>query len=167
MYTNSVVQFYQMEPTLRSITWEAPEHHHVEKGNDWFFALAIVIVSLVVVAILFNNVLFALLIGVAGGALAVSAAKRPSIIPYAVTVRGVKIDDRIYPYGTLDSYCIDEDDPRGPQLLLKSERTFMPLIVMPIPVAHIDDIEDILSVRLEEEHLEEPFLVKVLEMFGF
>jgi hypothetical protein len=52
-----------MEPTPRSITWEAPEHHHVEKGNDWFFALAIIIVALVIVAILFNDVLFALLIG--------------------------------------------------------------------------------------------------------
>ena len=79
-----------MEQTPRSVTWEAPEHHHVEKGNDWFFALAIIVSALVVVAILFNDVLFALLIGLAGGALAVSAAKRPSIIPYAVTVREVR-----------------------------------------------------------------------------
>jgi len=92
-----MVQFSQMEPSPRSVTWEAPEHHHVEKGNDWFFALTIIIIAFVIVAILFNNVLFALLIGVAGGALAVSAAKRPSIIPYAVTVRGIKVDDRLYP----------------------------------------------------------------------
>jgi len=66
-----------MEPALRSITWEAPEHHHIEKGNDWFFALAIIVLSFVIMAILFNNVLFALLLGLAGGALGVSAAKRP------------------------------------------------------------------------------------------
>ena len=156
-----------MEPTPRSVTWEAPEHHHVEKGNDWFFALAIIIAALVIVAILFNDTLFALLIGLAGGALAVSAAKKPAIIPYAVTVRGVKIDDRLYPYATLDSYAIDEENPRGPQLLIKSERKLMPLMVLPIPPDHVDEIEAILSERLEEEELEEPLFVKVLELFGF
>jgi len=156
-----------MEPALRSITWEAPQHHHVEKGNDWFFALAIIIIALVVAAVLFDSVLFALLIGLSGGALAVSAAKRPAIIPYAVTARGIRIEDRVYPYATLDSYHIDEEDPRGPQLLLKSEKKLMPLIVMPIPVDHVDEIEDLLREKLEEEELMEPFLVKVLELFGF
>lgn len=155
-----------MEPALRSITWEAPQHHHVEKGNDWFFALFIIIIALVVAAVLFDNVLFALLIGLAGGALAVSAAKRPLIIPYAISVRGIKIEDRMYPFSTLDSYYIDEEDPRGPQLLIKSEQRFMPLIVMPIPEDHIDEIEDLLKEKLEEEELVEPFLVKVLELFG-
>lgn len=157
----------QMEPTPRSITWEAPEHHHVEKGNDWFFALAIVIVALVIVAILFNDTLFALLIGLAGGALAVSAAKRPSIVSFAVTVRGVKVDDRLYPFATLQSYNIDEENPRGPQLLIKSNHKIMPLIVMPIPVDHVDDIESILKEKLVEEHLEESLFVKIMELFGF
>lgn len=156
-----------MEPSLRSVTWEAPEHHHVEKGNDWFFALAIVVVALVIVAIIIGNLVLSVLIGVAGSVLALAAAKRPSIIPYAVTVRGVRIDTNIYPFPTLESYYIDEEDPRGPQLLLRSDRRFMPLIVMPIPADHVDDIESILETRLEEEHLEEPFLVKVLELFGF
>lgn len=158
---------FAMEPALRSITWEAPEHHHIEKGNDWFFALAIIVVSLVVVAVMLNDVLFALLLGLAGGALAVSAAKRPSIIPYAVTVRGVTIGDRIYPYSALESYRIDEDDPHGPQLLLKSNHRFMPLMVMPLPVEQIDNIDDILKERLIEEDLHEPLFVKVLELFGF
>ena len=162
-----MVQFQQMDPAPRSVTWEAPEHHHVEKGNDWFFALAIIIAALVIVAILFNDVLFALLIGLAGGALMISAAKRPSIIPYGVTVRGVRVGEQFYPHATLESYAIDEDDPKGPQLLIKSSRKIMPLIVIPIPTPHIDDIEDILKEKLVEEDLEEPLFVKILELFGF
>lgn len=170
MYTDEHLYYgtiFGMEPSLRSVTWEAPEHHHVEKGNDWFFALAIVILALVIVAVLFDNTLFALLIGLSGGALAVSAAKRPSIIPYAVTVRGIKIDDQLYPFATLESYAIDEENPRGPQLLLKSTKKTMPLIVMPIPNDHIDDIESILKEKLDEEELEESLFIKVLELFGF
>jgi hypothetical protein len=156
-----------MESAPRSIAWEAPEHHHVEKGNDWFFALAIIIVALVIVAILFDNVLLSLLIGLSGGALAVSAAKRPSIIPFAVTVRGVKIEDHAYPFSALESYRIDEEDPRGPQLLIKVKHKLMPLIVIPIPADHIDEIDSILKEKLVEEDLEEPLFVKILELFGF
>lgn len=156
-----------MEPTAREISWEAPEHHHVEKGNDWFFALAIIVVALVVTAILFNNVLFALLLGIAGGVLGVAAAKKPNIVPFSVSVRGIKIEGILHPFASLSSYHIDEEDPRGPQLLVKAEKLLMPLIVLPIPVDYIDDIEEILRDKLPEEELEEPFLLKVLELFGF
>lgn len=158
-----------MQPlgAARSISWEAPEHHHVEKGNDWFFALSIIVVAIVIVALLLGNILFALLLGLAGGALGVAAAKRPNIVPYSVGVRGVKVEDRLYTFSTLDSYYIDEDHHSGPQLLVKSKERFSPLIVLPIPADHIDDIEEILKERLEEEELSEPFLMKVLESLGF
>ncbi len=156
-----------MEPLARAITWEAPEHHHQEKGGDWFFILAIIIVALAAASILLGNALFALLIGVAGGALAVSAAKKPSVIPYAITVRGVRVDDRLYPYTTLRYYHIDEDDPKGPQLLILSKKRFMPIMVLPLPAQYIDDVEDIMRDKLEEKLLEEPLFMKLLEKFGF
>ena len=56
-----------MEPAVRAVSWEAPQHHHVEKGNDWFFALAIIVLAVIVVAILLDNVMFALVMGLAGG----------------------------------------------------------------------------------------------------
>jgi hypothetical protein len=34
-------------------------------------------------------------------------------------------------------------------------------------VEYIDDIESILEGRLPEENLEEPFLMKIFELFGF
>lgn len=164
---SSCYNFYYMDTTPRAISWEAPEHHHVEKGNDWFFALAIVVVACVIAAILLNNVLFALLLGIAGGMLAVSAARRPSIIPFEVSIRGVRVEDRLYKYGSFISYHIDEEDPRGPQLLLRSEHRLMPLIILPLPVDHVDDIEEILKERLPEEELHEPILIKIMELFGF
>ncbi len=156
-----------MEPNARAISWEAPEHHHVEKGNDWYFALAIIVVALVIAAILFNNVLLAVLLGLAGGALGVAAGKRPAIIPFEVSVRGVRVGGELHKYGSLESYHIDEEDPRGPQLLILSQRRLMPLIILPLPADHVDDIEDILKERLPEEELEESIFVKLLEVVGF
>jgi hypothetical protein len=156
-----------MEPAVRAISWEAPQHHHVEKGNDWFLALAVIVVALVVAAVLFGNVLLALLFGVAGGVLAMSAAKRPAIVPYAVTVRGIKVEDELFPYANLVSFHIDEEDPRGPQLLVKTNRRSIPLLVLPIPVMHVDDIETLLKYKLPEEVIYEPLSLKILELFGF
>ncbi len=156
-----------MQPAVRAVSWEAPQHHHVEKGNDWFFALAIIVIALVVVAILIDNVLFALLIGIAGGVLAMSAAKRPAIVPYAVSVRGVKVEDELFPYSTLTAFHIEEENPRGPQLLIRTNRRTIPLLVLPIPPEHVDDIEDILKERLPEELIHEPLSLKILELFGF
>lgn len=156
-----------MEPAVRGVSWEAPQHHHVEKGNDWFFALAIIDIALIIVAILIDNVLFALLIGIAGGVLAMSAAKRPAIVPYAVTVRGVKVEDELFPYANLVAFHIDEEDLRGPQLLVRTNRRTIPLLVLPIPPDHIDDIEAILKEKLSEELIQEPLGLKILELFGF
>ena len=156
-----------MEPAVRAVSWEAPQHHHVEKGNDWFLALLIIVVALIIVAVLMGNVLFALLLGIGGGVLAMSAAKRPAIVPYAVSVRGVKVEDQLFPFSDLTVFHIDEEDFRGPQLLLKTIRRRTPLLVLPIPLDHIDDIESILKEKLPEEMIYEPFAMKLLELFGF
>lgn len=162
-----MIQFKSMEQSPRAITWEAPEHNHTEKGGDWFFAFTIIFIAIVLSAILFGNTLFALLMAVSGLALAISVSKRPAIIPYAVTVRGVRVGEEVHTYASLEAYTVDEDDPKGPQLLIQSKRKFMPLMVIPLPPDHIDDIEEILQGKLPEEHLEEPLFVKVLEIFGF
>ncbi len=167
MYTQPMIQFMIMEQSPRAVTWEAPEHNHTEKGGDWYFAFTVIFIAIVLASVMLGNPLFALLMGVAGLALAISVSKRPVIIPYSVSVRGVRVGDETYPFASLVSYTLDEDDPKGPQLLVKSNRHFMPLIVFTLPTEHIDDIESILRDKLPEESLEESFFVKVLEIFGF
>jgi hypothetical protein len=162
-----MIQFTIMDQAPRAVTWEAPEHNHTEKGGDWFFAFTLIFIAIVLAAVLLGNNLFALLMAVAGLTLAIAVSRRPAHVPYAVTVRGVRINDEIFPYATLQAYSIDEEDPRGPHLLILSQRKFMPLLIIPLPPDHVDDIEDILRDRLPEEHLEEPLFLKVLEIFGF
>ncbi len=156
-----------MPPETNSITWEAPEHYHIEKSSDWFWALGIITIAAVIAAFFFGNTLFALLLGVGGFVLGLFATKEPKIIPYAVTMRGLRVGDSLFPYTTLVSFYLDEDDPIGPQLLARTTRTFSPLIVMPIPPEYVDDIESILTLKLPEEYLEEPFINKLLEFLGF
>lgn len=152
---------------VRSVTWEAPEHYHIEKGGDWFLVLTIVTVSATTAALFFSNFLLALFFALAGGVVAIFSARPTRIIPYGVTVRGVRIGDDLYPFTTLRSYYLDEDDAQGPKLLIMSSARFMPLLVLPIPEEYIDHIEEILESRIPEEFIEEPLFHKLLEFLGF
>ncbi len=153
--------------TVRAVSWEAPEYHYSEKKGDWYFALGIIVAACVVGSLLLGNALLALLSLVAGGAVAVASSKKPVVVPFAVTVRGIRVGDELYPFGKLTSYHIDEEDPRGPQMLVLAKHKFSPLLTLPLPEEYIDDIEDIMRGKLKEEHLEEPLFMKLLEFFGF
>ncbi len=155
------------EDRTRAISWEAPAHRHFEKGSDWYWALAIIVLCGAIAAFFFGNFMFALLIVLGGAAMALYSAKEPQVVPFMVGTRGVRAGDQLYTYSSLEAYNIDEEDPLGPQLFLRSKRLFMPLIVIPLPDEYIHEIEDLLRERLIEEELEEPLAHKLLELAGF
>lgn len=156
-----------MEETPKSIFWEAPEHHHAEKSSDWFWVLGIIAVAGSVTSIILGNVLFGVVILLAGSTLFIAAHQKPRTIKFEVSLRGVRIDTTLYPYATLDSYYLDEENHINPQLILKSKKFFVPLLIIPIPDEYIDEIEDLVSDRLPEEYMEEPLSHRMLELFGF
>lgn len=156
-----------MTQELKGVTWEALEHHHGVKSSDWLWALGILTIASSVTSILLGNALFGIVILISGAVVAILATREPQTIQYAVTQRGLRVDDKLYPYSTLECFYIDEEDQLGPQLLAKSEKMLMPLIVMPLPEEYMDDIENIIANRLPEIFLEEPFFNKLLEIFGF
>ena len=156
-----------MDEVTQSVMWEAHEHTHFEKGGDWYWVLWILALGGAIASFFWGNFLFSILILVAAGAMTLLAAKQPEIVPFGVMTRGVRLGDKLYPYSNLESYYINEEDPEGPQLLLKSKKFHMPLLAMPIPEEYIDEIEMLLRDRLPEEELQEPLAHKILEIFGF
>ena len=156
-----------MGPKARTVTWQAPEHHHVEKNGDWFWILWIVAITGAVIAFFFDDFLLSILIIIATTIMASIANRKPNIVSYAISTRGLRVDNTLYPFSSLDAFFINENSPRGPELLVRSKKLFMHMIVMPLPLEHIEDIEDILEVRLPEEQMEEPFAARILEIFGF
>lgn len=156
-----------MPQEVSQVFWEAYEHMHGEKSADWFWVLGIVTIAVAVAAIVLGNALFGILVGIAGFVVGLAATRPARIVPYEVTTRGVRIEDVVYPYSTLETFYIDEQNTAGPQLLIRSKKLFMPLLILPIPTEYIDEVEHIVASRLPEEHLEEPFAHKVMEFFGF
>jgi hypothetical protein len=156
-----------MGDDTRAITWEAPEHRHIEKTSDWFWIVGIIAISASVVSIILDNVLFGVVILLAAVTMILYGHRRPRVLPYEVSVRGIRENDTLYPYDTLHAFCIDEENSDGPQLIVRSKHLFMPLLVIPLPPEYIDEIDTILSARLPETYLSEPLSHRLMEYFGF
>lgn len=152
---------------MSGVTWEALEHSHGKKSSDWFWALGIIVLSASIAAIFFKNTLLALIIILGGGAIFLLSRRPARVISYTVSPRCLSIDNDVYPYSVLESYCIDEHSAADPQLILKTQSFLFPLLIVPLPIEMVDEIENLLSPRLKAEHLEEPLANKVLEFFGF
>lgn len=156
-----------MAEYVKSILWEAYERPHREKKSDWFWIVGIVVASSAIAAILLGNTLLGILIFTAGIVVLILAAREPKLVPMGVTQRGIRIEERLYPYTTLEAYYIDEEHPYGPHLFVRSEKFFMPLLIMPLPEEYLEDIEEMIAYRLPESHIEEPVAHRLLELFGF
>ena len=158
----------QFRNSREPISWDAHEYVHVEKTPDWYWALGLIAVAGTVAAILFQNLLFAVLILVMAFVLALFAKRKPEVFRFSVTQRGVRIDDTLYPYSSLEWFSIDELSPNHvPKLILNPKHFFAPVIVIPILDVDPDEVHDFLIAFLDEEDHPEPVIHRIMEWLGF
>lgn len=147
--------------------WDAPEHEHKERNQDWFWAMGIIIFSIALVSIILGNIIFAILVIVAAGCLSLFINKEPENVHVVLDETGISKDNTHYPFHTLESFWIDENHPHK-KIILKSKKVFMPLIVIPTgDNLDTERLHRILSKFLEEEYHPLPFVEVLLEYLGF
>lgn len=148
------------------IEWNAPEHIHTEKTNDWYWGVGIITLTATVLAFIFGNVIFGIFILVGVFALVVHSSRRPRTLHIEVNDRGIIVDKLLYPFLTLESFWI-EADQAYPKILLKSLKTFMPYLVIHIEEVDPEKVREILLKYIAETEHHEPLTQKLLERFGF
>jgi hypothetical protein len=156
-----------MNTITHVIQWEAPEHRYTEKTNDWYWVVGIIAISASIASIIFGNVLFGIVILLGAVVVMIYDHKKPRTIFFEISSRGIYIEKELYTYASLESFCIDEVCPHGPQLIVKPYGLFAQLLIISLPEAHIESIEHILMKQLPKEHIEEPLAHRILEYFGF
>jgi hypothetical protein len=153
---------------LRPISWSAHEYVHTEKTPDWYWALGLLTVASGIGALLFNNVLFAILIFFIAFVLSLHATMTPKSRDFSLTQRGVRIDNELHPYTYFKGFSIDEFSPEHtPKLILLPQNFFDHTIIIPIEDVDPDDIHDFLSFFLEDVEEYEPSFHRFMEWLGF
>lgn len=147
--------------------WTASEYASDEKSPDWYWGLGIVAVAGMVASVLFGNVILALLIAAAAGALALSTAKRPRDHVFRITDEGIMVDENVYEYRHLVSFSILEfmDPNLPPALSIKTHRFLAPHLLIPIVDLDPLQIYNFLITHVEEGRHEESLIDRIIEFF--
>jgi hypothetical protein len=153
-------------PVAPIISWDAPEHHHVEKTSDWYWGVGIIAITAAVLAFIFGNIIFGIFILIGTVSLLLHSHKVPRIIHCEINDRGVVAGDIFYPFLSLESFWIDPQEHPA-KILLKSQKFFMPYIAIQIEEVDPEEVRALLLNYIAETEHNEPITQKLLERFGF
>lgn len=149
------------------LSWQVAEYTHKEKGPDWFWALGVVIVAGIVIAVVTDNIFFAIFLLLGGILLGWYANKKPDILDVALYEDGVVVDEYLYPFKKIKGFAIDVH-PLSSYLLLEYERALFPIVSVPLPQnIDIEELRTLLKTKTPEKELAEPLSHKILEHLGF
>lgn len=153
-------------PIVPLIKWTGPEHHYTPKNGEWYWAVGIVSLTAAILSFMFSNPIFGILIIVGSTALTLSAHHPPKEITIEINDRGVIIDKTLFPFLHLESFWIDNDH-NEPRLMIKSRKTFVPLISLIIRDTDDEDVRQILLKYIAEVEHPETLGKRILERLGF
>lgn len=153
----------------QTLRWRGYEHEHIERGSDWFWALAIVAACIALVAILLHNVLFAILILLGAGIIGMLANVPPDVTEFEVSDRGVRVGRDLHRYDEILAFWVEDEHDAAPILLIDTVKVLSPNIVIPIDTEDVDpsDLRQLLREYSTEVPMREPSAHKILEFFGF
>ncbi|MDP3727160.1 MAG: hypothetical protein Q8R35_00805 [bacterium] len=112
--------------------WEAPEFDPEAAGSALQLLAGALLIIGGIAAAFFRNFLFALLLAISGGLMIGHAFRIPREIRFALTGRGIRVGNRLYEYESLESFWIFYDPPLFRELSLRSRRTVMPHVRIPL-----------------------------------
>ncbi|HVU75289.1 MAG TPA: hypothetical protein VHD38_00395 [Candidatus Paceibacterota bacterium] len=154
-------------PEHALLRWSAYEHEHIERGQDWYWALGVAAISIAVISILLGDFLFGVLIIVAAVTIALHSRKPPEITTIELSDRGIRLNDQLHRYREIICFWVeDEHDHHRPLLLVDTKKFLSPNLV--IPIEHVDPrtVRAYLQERVKEKQMKEPMAHKILEFFG-
>lgn len=147
------------------LSWSAPEYETQERSADWFWALAVIVITSSLAAIIYSNYFFAILIILSGSLLWFYSKKSPEMIEYELTTKGFKVKSHLYPYENIKSFFVQIDE--APTLFLRTERFYMPVLSIPIEYNMAEDIHLIfMSRNVPEEEMKEHPSEKIIRNLG-
>jgi|SRR6185436_10344385 len=155
-----------MEPST-SIEWRAPEYDHFERTPEWFWTIGIVSAVLILASILFKNFLFAIILLLGSFTAMLYAARPPQPLDFALTPKGIRIKDRLYPYDSVHSFWVS-DDYHKRKIIIESDRLILPHLIIPLPAEVSDETaRTYLLAYLPEQRHEESLADMIADALGF
>jgi|CXWL01.1.fsa_nt_gi hypothetical protein len=149
--------------------WSGKEYSFEERGQDWYFALAIIAVASIITSILFGNILLALVILAGAVAVGLQAAKHHREHHFAIYENGLAIDDNLYLFEDMRDFSVLEyiDEALPPALSLKTNHIMAPHLLIPIHDHDPVEIYEYIEQHLPEGVHDETLLDRIVSTLRF
>ncbi len=151
---------------MEKIEWRSPQHIYTEKTADWYWIVGIITVTIAIVSVILNNVIFAILIMVSSFTLSLFASHEPEIVLNEINTSGIKKGTVFYPYSDAESFWVETGD-RYPRILFKLKQKLSQYLIILIDLDDAESIKNFLSQHVTEEKMTESIFEKLLIYFGF
>ena len=122
----SKVKYSKYERSSFKIKWVAPEYEFHEKNPEWYWALGIITVALVLATVILHNFLFAVFAVLTGFSVGLYGARSTRITLHEINSGGVSLGNRNFNYENIDHFWINYNPPVQKELILESKKLFHP-----------------------------------------
>lgn len=147
--------------------WYGKQYESGEKSTDWYWALGIIAVGAFVACIIFGNILLAILVVAAAGAVGIQATRRSPEHRFRLTKQGLEIDDKLFHYDTMLHFSVleymEKDIP--PALSIKTRSVFTPHLLVPLTTVDPDEIYDFVSMHVAEGRHDQSVMDRLVDTF--
>jgi len=167
MATQEEAPKIELKSSRPLLKWEAFEYEYIPKSNNWFWSVGIIAASAALASVLLGNILFAILVMIAGLTIILYGVKKPKKIMFSFAGRGLQIDDRLFPYENLRSFWIHYDPPAKKNITIEPKKILMPTISIPLGDTDPNIIREHLLKFLKEERHEESITQTISRLLGF
>ncbi len=114
-----------------------------------------------------SNFLLVTLTFIATATFLLMASRKPDMIHVTLQRNGIRAGNTLYTYQSLDGFAIIDYTPER-RLLLESNRTIMPLIVIHIAdEINTEDLHEAMAEYVPEKELHESLPHMIMERIGF
>jgi hypothetical protein len=140
------------------LEWTAPEFEYYHKDKSWLVMVGLIAAGLFLWALLTKNIIFALLIGLSYFATMAYGLKKPAPVKLVVTSQGIKINQTLYEFDNLKSFWIFYQPPQVREISLRSKKTIMPYIKLPLGEQNPVEVREVLLKYLPERKHKESLI---------
>lgn len=120
------------KPGPTKIEWTAPEFKKYKKGKKWFILPALIGLGILIIAILSKNFLLAIATILAAFVVYLYALKKPRKIKFSISGKGIQVAKNIYRFEDLKSFWIFYEPPEVKEISIRSKKTFIPYVKIPL-----------------------------------
>lgn len=154
---------------METISWEAPEFEHHERGVLWYLGMFLTATVLVLFALWQKNFLFAIFLVIAIVLLFVWSKRRPNVHQCSITETYLVIGRfPAHPLETFSGFIIAEtrqDNPSWGTLLLRSAHRLRPQLSVLVPRGKLQQVAERLLRQLPQLHYEESATDALIRLF--